>query len=625
MLQFTVNKLKEMDSAKKILLVLIVDLIMLNLAVVVAYMLRLSSLELPSSANFFAYFMAPVLSVTVAYGFRVYEAAARNYSPSIERKLALSQVVAALIWSLALLLVGTTGFARSIVVIYSTMAVLGMILLRRLASMVFNFKSTSSLIGKQVPVLLYGAGREGMALVESLRLDSRFKPIAFLDTDYTLVDRVVSGLRVFPVENISVIMKKFSPRDIIIAKSELNRGNRRVLVKMLLDHGLQVKMAPSLEEIIDGNIHIGDIRPIRVEDLLGRDPVPPDNTLMKKIVCDNVVMITGAGGSIGSELARQVAQFGPRRIVLVENNEYALFEIHRELEAKYHGTTSFTILPCLGDVQSKERMTSILEVNSVDVVFHAAAYKHVRMVQENAIAGIFNNVFGTKVLAEAAIDTGVKRFILISTDKAVRPSSIMGASKRVAEMVIQAFASTKKHNTIFSMVRFGNVLGSTGSVVPLFREQILNGGPVTVTHPDVTRYFMLIPEAAQLVIQAGALAAGGEVFVLDMGEPIKILSLAETMIALSGLKHKQNEEDYNDIDIVFTGLKDGEKLYEELQIGTDISPTSHPRIMRSNEFFMPSKNLFGELNSWTKSTIENGSLTVVPKLMKLAKLGSDRA
>ncbi len=614
--QSLVSQLKEMTSAKKIVLVLVADLIVLNLAVVLAYMLRLSALEFPPSANFIAYFMAPVLSVTVAYIFQVYEAAARNYSHSIERKLAASQVVTAFVWSLSLLIVGTSGFARSTVAIYTIMAVLGMVLLRRLASLIFNFKGTSSLTNRQTPVLLYGAGREGMAVADSMRLNGKYKPVAFIDTDYTLVDRVVSGLRVFPLENISTVISTFAPRDIIIAKPTLDRGNRRILVKMLVDHGLDVKMAPGLEEIIDGNVRVGDIRPIRVEDLLGRDPVPPDHALMEKIAYDNVIMISGAGGSIGSELARQVAQFGPKKIVLVENNEYALFEIHRELEAKYNGIHDLKILPCLADVQSRESMESILKANSVDVVFHAAAYKHVRMVQENAVAGIYNNVFGTRVLAEAAIKTQVKRFILISTDKAVRPTSTMGATKRVSEMVIQAFASTKKHATIFSMVRFGNVLGSTGSVVPLFREQISNGGPVTVTHPDVTRYFMLIPEAAQLVIQAGAMAVGGEVFVLDMGEPIKILSLAETMIGLSGLRHKNKNETAPGIDIVFTGLKDGEKLYEELQIGTDISSTSHPRIMQSNEFFLPHSKLFEELDHWK---FEDEPFNAVSNLMKLAK------
>lgn len=602
-------------------MVLLVDFIVLNIAIIVAYILRRSAIEFPPSEKLPLYFVAPIISVVLAYIFGVYEAAARNYSHSIERKLALSQLVAALAWVVLLLVVGMTGFARSVLVIYTLLAVFCMIVIRRFASLIFNYRSRSIFNHTQTVVIVYGAGREGMVVTESLRRDGRYRPVAFLDTDYTLVDRMVSGLRVYPIETVIDVINKFKPRDIIIAKSGLNRANRRVLVDMLLGFGVSVKTAPGLEEIIDGNVRIGDIRPIRVEDLLGRDPVPPERVLMEKALRDQVIMITGAGGSIGSELVRQAAEYAPKKIILVENSEFALFEIHREIESKHFGPTKFELIPILADVQSKQNMISLMKTHSVDVVFHAAAYKHVRMVQENAIAGIRNNVFGTKALAEAAIENRVKRFILISTDKAVRPTSIMGASKRTAEMVVQSIADEKNHNTIFSIVRFGNVLGSTGSVVPLFREQIAAGGPVTVTHPDVTRYFMLIPEAAQLVIQTGAMASGGEVFVLDMGEPIKIVRLAETMIDLAGLKNRRAGESAGDIEIVFTGLKDGEKLYEELQIGTNILNTPHPRIMLAREVFLKSKQLMVELQKLDVLLIAADAEAATARVLKLANFG----
>jgi FlaA1/EpsC-like NDP-sugar epimerase len=606
-------KLKSLSIRQKVLLVLLADFVVLNTSVFVAYMLRLSAFELPPADKKFIYFVAPILSVIAAYAFGVYSIASRNYSHSIERKLTVAQIVATLSWAFLLVFFGTVGFARSVVIIYSGLAVISMIVLRRLASMVFNVKERRSASKHQIPVIIYGAGREGMMLADSLRRNGRYRPVAFLDTDYTLVDRVVSGLKVFPMEKLQAVIEKFVPAEAIVAKPELTRANRRVLVEMLIDRGLIVKTAPGLDEIIDGQVKIGDIRPIRVEDLLGRDPVPPDQLLMDRAVKNQVVMVTGAGGSIGSELVRQAAQFAARKIILVENNEFALFEIHREMEAKNGRDQDIELVPVLLDVKDKQHLDLIMKMHSVDVVFHAAAYKHVRMVQDNASAGICNNVFGTRAVAEAALENKVKRFILISTDKAVRPTSIMGASKRVAEMVVQALAAEKNHETIFSMVRFGNVLGSTGSVVPLFREQISAGGPVTVTHPEVTRYFMLIPEAAQLVMQAGAMAEGGEVFVLDMGDPIKIVHLAETMIELAGLTRKTEDNPEGDIEVIFSGLKEGEKLYEELQIGDDISTTIHPRIMKSRELMLELAKLTPRLEKFKP---ENGALNDPRMLVK---------
>jgi FlaA1/EpsC-like NDP-sugar epimerase len=390
---------------------------------------------------------------------------------------------------------------------------------------------------------------------------------------------------------------------------------------MFMSEGLKVKTVPGIDEIVDGQIDINALRPIKLEDLLGRDPVPPDKLLMKKAISGQVVLVTGAGGSIGSELVRQISIYAPQKIILVDNNEYSLFEIHREIETKcFSQNSKYELLALLADVQDTARMSEIISEHGITVVLHAAAYKHVRMVQENSMAGIRNNVWGTLAVAEAAVKNNVKLFILISTDKAVRPTSIMGASKRVAEMVVQALAKRKDSKTVFAIVRFGNVLGSTGSVIPLFQEQIMKGGPVVVTHKEVTRFFMLIPEAAQLVIQSGALAEKGEVFVLDMGESVKIVNLAETMIELAGMTVKSQTNPDGEIEIKFIGLRDGEKLYEELQIGRDVSTTSHERIMRSNEFFLPWPKLKTALNK-----IDDRSLTAktrVEELFRIALLDS---
>jgi FlaA1/EpsC-like NDP-sugar epimerase len=407
---------------------------------------------------------------------------------------------------------------------------------------------------------------------------------------------------------------------VIIARKNLKRSERRHLVDRLLAHNIVVKTVPGIDDLVSGDVDLGAMRPVALEDLLGRDPVPPDRALMEKAVKGKVVLVTGAGGSIGSELVRQVCRNEPKQIVMVDNSEFALFEIHREIEAQQLGASGGPRLtPILANVLDAGAISAIIRQHSVNVVFHAAAYKHVRMVEENAAAGMRNNIWGTLNVAEAAMRGGVELFVLISTDKAVRPSSVMGASKRVAEMIIQAFASRRGCATTFSIVRFGNVLGSTGSVVPLFNGQIARGGPVKVTHPEVTRYFMLIPEAAQLVIQASAMAEKSEVYVLDMGEPIKILRLAKTMIELAGKSLRNADNPDGDISIEFTGLQQGEKLFEELNIGRDISQTAHPRIMRSSEAYLTWDELGYELGILDRELRRNdSSRRAILKLMEIA-------
>lgn len=619
-----VASLKELPRQTKVAIVALADYLVLNVAVFASYALRLSSFELPDQDRIYLYVSAPLISVACAFPLGIYWSVVRSYSNLLEKRILTSQLLAAGVWITVVFAAGTPGFARSTVLIYLLLAVGSMILLRKFAALVFGAGAEPQRHRVLTPALIYGAGQEGQLVLDAMRRNHVYRPVAFVDTDYTLVGRTIAGLKVFSPEELPDVMESKQPREVIVARSDLSRSSRRMLVDHLLAQGLVVKMMPRPDEFVDGQVKLGELRPIKVEDLLGRDPVPPDRILMEKIVKGQVVMVTGAGGSIGSELVRQVFAYGPRKLVLVDSSEFALFEIHRSIEAQVlaHRNQDCVLVPVLADIRDKDLMSSAIAAQSVDIVFHAAAYKHVRMVQENVAAGIDNNVFGTKAVVEAAIENGVRRFVMISTDKAVRPTSVMGASKRVAEMVIQALASGSAKSTVLAMVRFGNVLGSTGSVVPLFREQIAAGGPVRVTDPDVTRYFMLIPEAAQLVIQAGAMSEGGDVFVLDMGEPVRILNLANTMIELAGLSPKTADNPDGDIEIHFSGLRDGEKLYEELQIGRDVTYTSHPRIMRSREIFLDTKTLDRHLAE-LKSLMEDAPEMAAKKLMELAHYGAN--
>lgn len=408
--------------------------------------------------------------------------------------------------------------------------------------------------------------------------------VGLLDDDDRLHGHVLNGLPVYNPVDLEFLVSELDISDVLLAMPSVNRKRRNEILANIRQVRVGVRTLPCLTELAQGRVHISDIRELDVDDLLGRDPVIPNFILLAKNIQDKVVLVTGAGGSIGGELCRQIIAVGPRKLLLVEISEFALYAIHQELEEKLAGR-DVHLVPLLASVQDEERMREIMSTWRPDTVYHAAAYKHVPLVEHNPAEGIKNNVLGTLTAAQAAARNGVADFVLISTDKAVRPTNIMGASKRMAEMVLQALAATTA-GTKFTMVRFGNVLGSSGSVVPRFRQQIRDGGPITLTHPEITRYFMTIPEAAQLVIQAGAMAKGGDVFVLDMGEPVKIIDLARRMVELSGLQVKDDENPDGDIEIEITGLRPGEKLYEELLIGDNPMPTSHPRIMKAHEGYM---------------------------------------
>lgn len=437
---------------------------------------------------------------------------------------------------------------------------------------------------KKPNVLIYGAGATGRDLAYALIQGNEYHPVAILDDDKSKSGQVMFGIRVYHPLEFERLQSLYQPVKLLLAINSINKGKRLRLVEKISNWPIEIQSVPSVEDIAAGKASATDVKDLDVADLLGRAPVDPDKNLLAKNISGKNVMVTGAGGSIGSELCRQIITQKPKTLVLFELNEYNLYKIDHELKSmKANLNLETKLVSALGSVQKENRLTKLMQAHQVETVYHAAAYKHVPLVEDNVIEGIRNNVFGTLACANAAISTGVKNFTLISTDKAVRPTNIMGASKRMAELVLQALADKQK-DTTFTMVRFGNVLGSSGSVVPLFKDQIRSGGPVTVTHPDIIRYFMLIPEAAQLVIQAGALGHNGQVFVLDMGEPVKILDLAKRMIHLMGYKeHIEGNSEEGDITIKFTGLRSGEKLYEELLIGDNVEGSDHKKIMTAKE------------------------------------------
>jgi len=427
-------------------------------------------------------------------------------------------------------------------------------------------------------ILIYGAGKAGVQISESLKKTNDYKVVGFIDDDSTKISTIVNSIEVFGFDSIDDLIREKSVKSLILAIPSAKQGQRQEILKKLSRYPLEVKLLPNLDDIENDLVTLEQIKFVEVDDILGREVVLPKKELLRKNIQNGNILITGAGGSIGAELSRQIKELQPSLIVLLDNSEYNLYTIHHELTI----TNGVNVVPVLSTVTNYNQVHNVIKKYKIDTIYHAAAYKHVPMVELNVVSGVYNNVIGTFNVAKSAKELGVKNMVLISTDKAVRPTNVMGASKRLSEFILQAYAD-EESNTCFSMVRFGNVIDSAGSVVPLFRQQIKKGGPVTVTHRNITRYFMSIPEAVQLVLQAGSMAKGGDLFVLDMGDPIRILDLAYKMIHLSGLKPIDNDNPDGDIQINFTGLRPGEKLYEELLIGDDVVQSKHPRIMQARE------------------------------------------
>jgi FlaA1/EpsC-like NDP-sugar epimerase len=573
-----IRRLAHLSPTAKMLVMVGGDALFLPLCMVLAVALRLGSLESALQTALLMQLGLALLTLPVLGVAGLYRTVVRYIDLSV--LAAASSALAAVVLAVYALAVfaQVEVLPRSALLIFWFIAFAYVISSRFVARTLLRRSVRPGSRGR-VRTAIYGAGDAGVQLAQAMQFSTEYRAVCFIDDRRERQTQNISGLRVYGPANFDEAVLRHDVAQIVVAIPSASAAQKRALIQRVEATGLPVKILPGLVEMVDGNAAVADIRQIDVADLLGRDAVAPDSGLFARNIADKVVLVTGAGGSIGSELCRQVLTQRPLRLVLVDHSEFALYTIEHELLASAQGVPLIT---CLGSVLDATLMAEVMRREGVQTVYHAAAYKHVPIVEANVQQGLRNNVFGTYNVAKAAQEARVETCVLISTDKAVRPTNVMGASKRVAELVFQA-AAMRAPGTVFAMVRFGNVLGSSGSVVPLFRRQIQSGGPITITHPDIIRYFMLIPEAAQLVIQAGAMARGGEVFVLDMGEPVRIADLARSMIRLSGLSEKTAENPGGDIEIKAVGLRPGEKLFEELLIGDNVVPSGHPRIMCARE------------------------------------------
>ncbi len=574
-----VRRLAAVPPLAKMLIMVGGDALFLPLCMLLSVALRLGSVDdaldmAPHIQLLLALFTLPVLGAA-----GLYRTVVRYIDLRVLLASGLALAVAVLLVYATASLMEFKALPRSAVLIYWFIAFAYVVTSRFFARSLLR-RGIKSGGRARVRTAIYGAGEAGAQLAYSMSFSTDYKPVCFLDDRRERQKKTVAGLRVYAPDDLAEAVFRHDVDQIVVAIPSASSAQKRRLIRRVEGTGLPVKILPGLVEMVDGKAGVSDIREVDVADLLGRDPVPPDQALFARNIAGKVVLVTGAGGSIGSELCRQILSQRPSVLVLLDHSEFALYSIDHELQSAAQGSR---IVACLGSVLDEALVRQVMAENKVQTVYHAAAYKHVPIVEHNMQQGLRNNVFGTLHVARAAADQGVETCVLISTDKAVRPTNVMGASKRIAELVMQAAALRAGARTVFSMVRFGNVLGSSGSVVPLFRKQIRAGGPITITHPDIIRYFMLIPEAAQLVIQAGAMAEGGEVFVLDMGEPVRIADLARSMVRLSGLTERTEENPGGDIEIKSVGLRPGEKLFEELLIGDDVVPSTHPRIMCARE------------------------------------------
>lgn len=569
--------------------VMTIDLALLVISSWLAFFLRLGE-WIPIDFRY-GYFLAGALAVMLPCFILtgVYNAIFRYAGMGAMRTLARAFLAYTTAMVIIFMIYSIDGIPRTLAIIQPILFFIFLALSRILFRyLLIDLIGRRNFGGNLKILLVYGAGRLGQQIVTSLRGDFGMRVIAYIDDDIRLKGQKLDGLKVYHTDDFERIVAKEDVTDVVLALPNITRRRRSEIVAELGRSRVNVSTLPPAAEIIGGQLSIDDIRPLEIDDLLGRLPVRPNELLMARTIRGKSVLVTGAGGSIGSELCRQIAKCWPECLVLFELNEPALYHIERELLAMIGegSVPACKVVPILGTVTDSEKLVDVVRQFEIDTIYHAAAYKHVPLVEANPIAAIRNNVLGTYTVAQAARECKISDMILISTDKAVRPTNVMGATKRAAEQILQSFAQRRSHPR-FSMVRFGNVLGSSGSVVPLFRKQIVAGGPVTITHRDIVRYFMTIPEAASLVIQAGGLAKGGEVFVLDMGEPVRIYELAKTMIHLSGREVRDKDHPDGDIEIVEIGLRPGEKLFEELLIGADSRPSAHSQIMTAREGHLP--------------------------------------
>jgi len=593
----------------KQLTVLALDVVLALVSTWLAFGLRFDVWGRPVDAQWFVYILAPLLALPIFVRFGLYRAIFRYTGQAALNATAKAVLLYSLALTVILLSQHWQGVPRTLGVIQPLIFLMLVGLSRALARF---WLAGIPLLGSGQPgkLLIYGAGTAGVQTASALQVSGQLKLIGFMDDDASKVGRSINGLPIFASADILALVPRYKITDILMAMPSATRERRNKIIQSLESLPVHVRSLPSLSDLTSGRVTVQDIRELDIEDLLGREPVPPRTDLLARDLAGQVVLVSGAGGSIGSELTRQILLQRPRQLLLLDHNEFGLYSIHQELQDLCASMGSqVELVPLLASVSNPERLRSIFDAYRPATVYHAAAYKHVPMVEDNPGEGVRNNVFGTLHMAQAAVASGVHRFVLISTDKAVRPTNVMGATKRMAELVLQAFAQAHPL-TLFSMVRFGNVLGSSGSVVPLFRKQLASGGPLTVTHAEVTRYFMTIPEAAQLVLQAGAMGQGGDVFVLDMGEPVRILDLARRMLHLSGLSERSAANPHGDIEISISGLRPGEKLYEELLIGDNAEATAHPRIMKAREPFLLWAELQAELLLLQRASDQNDAAAI---------------
>jgi FlaA1/EpsC-like NDP-sugar epimerase len=601
-------------SAKR-LVVIVLDVLLALISTWLAFTLRLDVLNRPSGEQWWVYGLSPVLAVPIFVRFGLYRAIFRYTGQAAllatGKAVALYAVVltAILLWQQWMMVPRSLGVLQPLIFLLLVGA--SRAFARFWLAEIASYGKVAS--GR---LLIFGAGTAGAQTAAALGLSNQYQLVGFVDDDPDKERRSINGVPVFSSRGLPALVLKEEVSDILLAMPNATRDRRNQIIQALEGLPVHVRTLPSMADLASGKVTVQDIHELDVEDLLGRAPVPPNDSLLAQDLAGQVVLVSGAGGSIGGELTRQIVLQRPRQLLLLDHGEFGLYAINQELDGICRARQlQVELVPLLGSLTNPDRLAAICNTYRPATVYHAAAYKHVPMVEDNPGEGVRNNVFGTLNMAQAAAASGARRFVLISTDKAVRPTNVMGATKRVAELVLQALAETNT-GTIFSMVRFGNVLGSSGSVVPLFRKQLAAGGPLTVTHEEVTRYFMTIPEAAQLVLQAGAMGQGGDVFVLDMGQPVKIMDLARRMVQLSGLSVRDAAHPTGDIEIAVTGLRVGEKLYEELLIGDNPQPTAHPRIMKAHEPFVPWAVLQQELAQLATAAEANDAVAIKAFMVK---------
>ena len=614
------KELLELPRWVKQFAAMLVDVVCALLATWLAFSLRLDEWHSLIAEQKMAYILAVVLSIPVFFQYGVYKTVLRFTGAHTLALMSRAVGIYGVLYFTAIFMLASPYIYRSIGLVQPIIMFILMALARVVASLALGFRSYGN-NGRPVlgTLLIYGAGHSGMQIASALRQSGQYFLAGYIDDSTQYQGSNINGLMVYPPKEIARLIDTHGVTDILLAMPSIDRARRNAILSDLRELQVHVRSLPDLVDLAQGHVTVLDIKELDPDDLLGREPVAPNRELIEKNILGKTVLISGAGGSIGSELCRQILQVGPKQLLLLDHNEFGLYVIEAELRTQLNANPQLKteLVPLLGNVRDAERLEAIFTRWKIDTVYHAAAYKHVPLVEHNPSEGLQNNVLGTLNLAQAAKKHHTANFVLISTDKAVRPTNVMGATKRFAELVLQALANEENSGTCFSMVRFGNVLGSSGSVVPLFREQIKAGGPVTLTHAEVTRYFMTIPEAAQLVIQAGAMAKGGEVFVLDMGQPVKIYDLAKRMVELSGLSVKNPETGTGDIEIVVTGLRPGEKLYEELLIGENPTTTPHPRIMMAREDFLPWEALQAELALLQQGLAKDDFQVLVGQLQRL--------